>query len=138
MNEQLVQDELRQRALWLGFHWQNDDPNIKDIAVQHSWWRYLIRNPKRDIETVGRFLIDAVDDLLEVVARLVGPRDIVFFKTTLLELISCLYDTMVTKVKVPWLVKPFAGKIHTIVKTVVLPVLLDYLVHKFVMGKMVV
>jgi hypothetical protein len=138
MNSQTVRDELLQRALWLEFHWKNDDITIQDVAVEHNWWRYLVENHKRDMRIIGHFLLDVIDDLLEVVAKLVGPRDIVFFQTTLLEVISGLYDTMVEKLKVPWWVKPFANNIHRIVKSVVLPLILNYLVHKFVAGKMIV
>ncbi len=136
---QNIHDEIEQRTLWLGFHWENNDSSIDDMAVEHSWWRHLtiVPNLRKDVGIALKFLLDAIDDLMGVTVRVLG-NSASGIEDLLIEKTRELYDLIFKSVKFPLWLRPLCNLTHRFVKTAVIPVLINYFVYKINKGKFIV
>jgi hypothetical protein len=130
-----AKQELEQHALWLKFHWaDNDDNSVNDAAVDKPWWVFINAKTRKNLKTAVRFTLDAVDDFVIVGLNLLGPDCVLKVRDYIIELLASVYDCVMAKVKLPLWLRPVSSVIRRVVLEILLPLLLDYFLYKYTSG----
>ena len=139
-NENIVsvdkaKQELEQHALWLKFHWaDNDDNSVDDMAVDKPWWVFINAKTRTNLKTAVRFTLDSVDDFVIVGLNLLGQDGVTKVRDYIIELLGSMYDCVMEKVKLPMWLRPVSSVIRKVTLEILLPLLLDYFLYKYTSG----
>lgn len=150
-----VNDLLRQHTNFLILNWDSPDANIlQPVSFTDNiktWWQTWISDPKRkeELSTIIRYLLESLDDFvnlviqnqseetLTVLVAASGDSNIentttqISIKQSILNSFSKVYDSVM---KLPLWLQPFSGKIKSLVVSVVAPIVLDYILRKYISG----
>lgn len=113
---------------WLLWNWDVDEVSEK-TPENRKWWEFwkLDQDQKRSLLVVGRYLIEAVDDFVNIIKKETNPSE---YKATVLDSISTLYDRVIKYAKIPIWIKPFGKYVKSFIINTLCSLLIDFLLRK--------
>lgn len=133
----MIQNRAIQEQLsFLVFNWNSEEVS-EHLPEDRKWWEFWKINPeiKKDLHTVGRYLLEGIDDFIQIVFAQQDPKSTNLepqeWKDDILKAASLLYNVVIQDAKIPWYMLPFKSSIKTILIDVAASVLIDYLIRKY-------
>jgi hypothetical protein len=147
---------LRQHTNYLILNWENPHQTVLQpvsfVDNVKTWWNTWINDPKRKEEfaNIIRYLLESLDDFIAIVIennkKLFTQENVAEYnesstdpivleqksiKDSIIDSFSKLYDSMMT---LPLWLKPFSGSIRNLVVGIIAPIVLDFILRKYLKG----
>lgn len=141
MSTQELYDQLRQHTNFLITQWKSEgqDKTVQTVAfldTVNSWWSKLFADTKySDTQAdVIKYLLNSVNDFVEIALKTLGTDKLKFTDLIVSNMVASfakVYDATIT---LSWYFKPFSKQIRTLVIETMCPILIEFLINKYIFG----